>query len=51
MNGHDILLIEDTSKHKNNAVWAYHMATHMHVVGPDALFLCLEVSSPMRRMS
>ena len=29
MNGHDILLIgEDTSKHKNNAVWAYHMETH-----------------------
>ena len=29
MNGHDILLIgEDTSLHKNNAVWAYHMETH-----------------------
>ena len=29
MNGHDILLIgEDTSKHKNNAVWAYHMESH-----------------------
>ena len=29
MNGHDILLIgEDTSKHKNNAVWAYDMETH-----------------------
>ena len=29
MEGHDILLIgEDTSKHKNNAVWAYHMESH-----------------------